>query len=153
MKKLASLSISNVDHFLEVGEIELPEGDDTFWFRVVQTGGPSPWNFSYGLLSWITDEGRELGTVNVYPHSEGEVFRLFNGRKPSLNTGLVCFEPRNYNLAWLKTSGLTLDLDIFWTSGTSGGTGGRGTGVVAAGFANEEEPWKIRQRDDFAVLT
>ena len=153
MKKLASLSISNVDHFIEVGEVILPDGHDVLWFRVVQTGGPSPWNFSYGLLSWITDEGRELGTVNVYPHSEGEVFRLFNGRKPSFNTGLVSFEPRNYNLAWLKTSGLTLDLDIFWDSGTSSGGIGEGAGAVASGFDNEGEPWKIRKRENFAVLT
>lgn len=107
---------------VDIGEFVLGEGDDTIWFRVTSAPqGGCPWPWSYGLLTWISDEGRELGTVKINGVCEGEVFRLGNGRSPSLRTGRFSFTPRSYNLAWVKL-GHPWSLTIEAISGSTAGS-------------------------------
>ena len=89
---------------ISVGDFSIEDGDDTIWVKMTSaaTEGECAWPWSYGLLTWITDEGRELGTVKVNGVCEGEVFRLGNGLPPQLRTGRVEFTPRSYNLQWIK---------------------------------------------------
>ena len=109
---------------ITVGTAFLDEQDDTIWIKVTSaSSGGCPWPWSYGLVTWITEEGRELGTVKVNGVCEGEVFRLGVGRAPSLRTGRLTFEPRSYNLAWIKL-GNPWTLTFEWVSGQSGGGGG-----------------------------
>ena len=121
---------------ITVGQVDLGDDDDTIWIKV--TSSPTsdcPWPWSYGLLTWISDSGRELGTVKINGVCEGEVFRLGNGRTPSERTGRLSFTPRSYNLAWIEL-GHPWTLTFEWVAGQSGGTGGRTAGAVINSFVD-----------------
>ena len=122
---------------VDVGAFFLNEGDDTIWLKVTSApSGDCPWPWSYGLLTWITENGRELGTVKVNGVCEGEVFRLGVGRPPSLRSGRIFFTPRAYNLAWVKL-GNPWSLTISAVSGqTNGGGGGQRAGAVINSFVD-----------------
>ena len=122
---------------IQVGTAFLGERDDTFWIKVTSSSSSDcPWPWSYGLLTWITEEGRELGTVKVNGVCEGEVFRLGNGRAPLLRTGILSFEPRSYNLSWIEL-GHPWTLTFEWVSGQSGSGGGAQiTGAVVNSFVD-----------------
>ena len=84
-----------------IGSFSLEEGDDTLWVRLTQLETrTSPW--SYGILSWRSPEGHELGSVKAYGNLEGEVYRLGVGRTPSVRDGVITFTPRGFNLAWIR---------------------------------------------------
>lgn len=102
-----------------IGTVTLAAGEDTLWVRCQQQGGISPWPYGYGLLTWQTTEGRELGTAKVYGHHESEVFRLGVGLSPVERTGMLVLEPRSYNLRWIRTSGELWRLGFHVRSGTS----------------------------------
>ena len=88
---------------IDIGEVVLNEGDDTIWIKVTSLpSGGCPWPWSYGLLTWITENGRELGTVKINGVCEGEVFRLGVGLSPLLRTGRLSFTPRSYNTRWVE---------------------------------------------------
>jgi hypothetical protein len=131
---LGSISCTAMTHRLKVADLTLPEGADSLWVRVAQIGGTSPWPYGYGLLSFQSDGGRELGTIKVYGHQEGETFRLSNGLEPQHRAGALWFEPRSFNLRWLETSGATWVLSFSSFAGTSGGGGG--VGAFAGGFVD-----------------
>jgi hypothetical protein len=85
-----------------VGDFSIGEDHDTIWVRVTQTSGPGPWPFSYGILGWQSDQGFELGSIKCYGEPTGEVFRLGIGRPPLLRDGRLIFDPRSFNLAWVR---------------------------------------------------
>jgi hypothetical protein len=117
---------------IDVGPVALGDDDDTIWIRV--TSAPQsdcPWPWSYGLLTWISDNGRELGTIKINGVCEGEVFRLGVGRAPSLRTGRLSFTPRSYNLSWVKL-GNPWTLTFEAVSGVTNGGGGGGNQTVGA---------------------
>ena len=74
-----------------VGAFSLDEGHDTIWIRVTQLNGDGPWPFSYGILSWKTTQGSELGSVKAYGETDSEVFSIGVGRPPLLRTGFITF--------------------------------------------------------------
>jgi len=118
-----------------VGTFDLGEGHDTLWIKVTSApSGDCPWPWSYGLFTWISTEGRELGTVKINGVCEGEVFRLGVGRSPLVRTGVLQFEPRSYNLAWIKLGHpWTLTFEV--SSGiTNNGGGGQTPGAVINSF-------------------
>ena len=135
---------------VEIGEFVLGAEDDTIWIKVTsapQSGCPWPW--SYGLLTWITDNGRELGTVKVNGVCEGEVFRLGVGRAPLLRTGRFSFTPRSYNLAWVNL-GNPWTLTFEAVSGTTAGGGGTQTiGAVSNSFVDTSDNGLSLVRVDF----
>ena len=83
----------------------------------------TPWPWSYGILGFRTSNGYELGSVKAYPEVDSEVFRLGIGRPPSERSGLLTFEPRSFNLAWIK-NGYPMSLKFECASGTTGGGSG-----------------------------
>lgn len=85
-----------------VGDFSLDADQDTIWIKVTSLSPPTPWPWSYGILSWQSSDGHELGSVKAYSEQLGEVFRLGVGLPPSQRTGRITFEPRSYNLAWIK---------------------------------------------------
>ena len=104
---------------IDIGEAVLEEGDDTIWIKVTSLpSGGCPWPWSYGLLTWITDNGRELGTVKINGVCEGEVFKLGVGLAPLLRTGRLSFTPRSYNLRWVEL-GHPWTLSFSWRTGNS----------------------------------
>lgn len=103
-----------------VGSFSMAEGHDTLWVRMTLESPATPWPWSYGILGFLTPQGYELGSVKAYAEAESEVFRLGIGRPPSVRNGLLTFEPRSFNLGWIK-KGNPLTLKFECASGTSGG--------------------------------
>jgi hypothetical protein len=132
-QSVGSVAVGPNDLRVTVGAVTLAAGADTLWVRCVQQGGQSPWPYGFGLLSWQTTEGRELGTAKVFGHLEGEVFRLGVGLSPVERGGVLVLEPRSYNLRWLRVSGEIWRLGFYVQSGASS-SGGAGT--FAAGFVS-----------------
>jgi hypothetical protein len=90
------------DRAVQVGSFDLAPGQDTLWVRITQITTPEYWPWSYGILSWRSASGLELGSAKAYSTQLGEVFRLGVGLPPSDRNGSIWFEPRGYNLGWIK---------------------------------------------------
>lgn len=117
---LGEITVGPNDLRVVVGSFSIEEGDDTIWFQITQTSPRTAWPWSFGILSWQTSDGRELGSVKAYTETSGEVVRLGVGRKPRQRTGSVIYEPRSFNLSWIK-KGNPLTLAFSATSGASSG--------------------------------
>lgn len=131
---VGSVTVSAGTEEVSVGAVSLAAGDDTLWVRVTQQGGESPWPWGFGLLAFVTTEGRELGTAKVFGHHEGEVFRLGVGLPPVERSGQLVFRPRAYSLAWIKAGNQNWNLAFEARSGTTGGGGG--VSSYAGGFVS-----------------
>lgn len=136
---------------VDIGEFVLGAEDDTIWVKVTSApSGDCPWPWSYGLLTWISDSGRELGTVKINGVCEGEVFRLGVGRTPSIRTGRLSFTPRSYNLAWVQL-GHPWTLKFEAVSGvTNGGGGSQTVGAVVNSFVDTADNGLSLVRVDFS---
>lgn len=84
-----------------LGTFSLNTEDDCIWFRLTQDN-PGPWPWSYGIIGWRTSFGYELGSKKCYSNIYGEVTQLSCGLPPLERTGVITFEPRSFNLAWVK---------------------------------------------------
>lgn len=111
------------DTAVQVGSFDLAAGQDTIWVRITQLNDPADWPFSYGILSWRNANGSPLGSIKAYSNRFGEVFRLGNGLPPSDGVGSIWFEPRGFNLAWLK-AGFPWQLQFEAQAGASDLTSG-----------------------------
>ena len=69
------------------------------------------------MLTWVTSEGRELGSTKIHGPCEGEVFILGNGRAPLDRAGSIRIYPRAYNLKWIDL-GYPWTLDFKFETGT-----------------------------------
>ena len=122
-----------------IGSFLMGVDHDTLWVRMTQenTSPNSPW--SYGILSWKTSNGFELGSTKAYGETESEVFRLGIGRPPYERSGMLTFEPRGFNLGWIK-NGYPWTLKFEAASGiTSGGGGGLRVGAVINSFVDTSD--------------
>ncbi len=99
---LGSLTFTPDDTDRVVGSFSIGDDDDTIWIRVESETPPTPWPWSYGILGWKTEQGYELGSVKAYSDEAGQVFRLGVGLQPVVRTGVITFEPRSFNLNWVK---------------------------------------------------
>ena len=111
------------DKAVQVGEFDLAAGQDTIWVKITQLNNPGDWPWSYGILSWRNANGTPLGSIKAYSNRLGEVFRLGNGLPPSDGTGSIWFEPRGFNLGWLK-AGFPWELQFEAQAGASHMTSG-----------------------------
>ena len=124
-----------------VGSFDLDQGDDTIWVDVVALTADDFWPWSYGILSWKTDRGYELGSTKAYTEKPGEIFRLGVGRAPRLRSGVLIYEPRSFNLGWIK-KGNELTLSFTASSGKSGGGGEGGAGNTSVAFPVVGGNWR-----------
>lgn len=99
---LGTKTITPDDTRIVVGGFSLAEGDTHLWVKITSQSFPDPWPWSYGILGWKTSAGYELGTVKAYSDTTGEVVRLGTGLPPVVRSGSITFEPRSFNLAWIK---------------------------------------------------
>ena len=125
-KPVGSVEVGPQDREVLVGSFNLNAGDDTIWVKVKQLNPPDVWSYSYGLLTWRSDKGQELGTIKVYGDVDAEVFRLTVGLPPQSLEGSLYFTARAYNRRWIA-----VDKPPIWSlsfeaqSGvTTGGGGG-----------------------------
>ena len=119
-----------------IGSFSMGADHDTLWVRITQLSDQpnNPW--SYGILSWKTSNGYEIGSEKVYGQTASEVFRLGIGRPPYERNGSITFDPRGFNLGWLR-SGYPWALRFQAASGTtSGGGGGQRAGAVINSFVD-----------------
>ena len=119
-----------------IGSVSLEPGDDTIWVRITQNQAPGPWPWSYGILGWRTAFGYELGTTKAFAEREGAVQRLGVGLQPVERTGVLTFEPRSFNLAWIK-KGNPWTLTFEAQTGVQVAAGG---GSVSFGVTSERGP-------------
>ena len=90
------------DKQVVIGSISLEPGEDTIWVRITQNQPTGPWPWSYGILGWRSSFGYELGTTKAFAEPQSAVQRLGVGLQPVERTGVLTFEPRSFNLAWIK---------------------------------------------------
>ena len=108
---VGEFTVGPTDTIVEVGSFDMEEGDDTIWFEVQRTSPSGSWPWSYGILSWRSSFGNELGSCKAYASEDGEVYKLTVGKEPRSREGTVYYEPRAYNLAWIKKDNeLTLSI-------------------------------------------
>jgi len=120
------------DDLVVVGSFTLDEDADTLWVEITQDQVTGPWPWSYGVLGFRSAFGYELGTVKAFSKPEGVVQRLGVGRPPLERSGVITFQPRSFNLAWIRQGNP-------WTlsfAAESGVTSGSGVGVVSNSFVN-----------------
>jgi len=115
---VGSFTVGPDDDIVEVGDFTMEEGDDTIWFEVQRTSPDNGWPWSYGILSWRSSFGLELGSCKAYTSTHGEVYKLTVGKEPRSREGTVYYEPRAYNLAWIKKD-YDLTLSIAAESGVT----------------------------------
>lgn len=134
---LGTKTVTPDDTIVSVGGFSLEEGDTHLWVKITSLSAPDPWPWSYGILGWQTSEGYELGTTKAYSEQSGEVFRLGSGLSPVVRSGFITFEPRSFNLAWIKR-GNPWTLKFEAQSGVlqSPGLGGA---VVSNSFVNSSD--------------
>jgi len=135
--QLGEVSVTGADTRVVIGPFSIKEGDDTIWVQTEQTSPVGPWPWSYGILTWQSSFGRELGSTKAYTAQAGEVCRLGVGRAPRSRTGRIIYEPRSFNLAWVK-EGYPLTLAFSAVSGpTTSESGGR-----SVAFPIDGHSWK-----------
>lgn len=123
-QSVGSIAVGPQDRQVLVGSFSLKPGDNTVWIRVTQTSPPDVWSYSYGLLTWKSSNGKELGTVKVYGDLDSEVFTLGVGLPPTLTQGSFYFTPRAYNRRWIDAALPPIwALDFEARSGVTGGSG------------------------------
>jgi len=101
-QRIGQLTFTPEDLTTVVGSFSIGPEDDTIWIRVISEQPPTPWPWSYGILGWKTNGGYELGTCKAYSDEAGQTFKLGVGLVPQLQSGQITFEPRGYNLGWIK---------------------------------------------------
>lgn len=126
--ELGSVSITASDLYVDLGPVVMGIDDDTIWLHVTQTSPTENWKYSFGIASFISSEGAELGSTKVYGNQLGEVYALGVRRPPLDRTGFIRFRPRHYNLQWVALDASpNWSLDFQWESGQSG------SGVLSLG--------------------
>lgn len=96
------IDVGPLDKNVLVGPFLMEPEDDTIWIKITQTSPSDVWTYSYGLLTWRTVQGQELGTIKVYGDTDSEVFALGVGLPPSERYGDFIFTPRAYNRRWIS---------------------------------------------------
>ena len=99
--RVGSVTVGPASQAITFGQIEVPpQGGIEMQCR--QTSVDHGFKFAYGLLSFESVLGRELGTVKCWPVPEWTAFRLGEGLSSLSRAGSLVFEPRSYNLRWVK---------------------------------------------------
>ena len=125
-----------------IGSVSLEPGDDTVWVRITQNQATGPWPWSYGILGWRSAFGYELGTTKAFAEPQGAVQRLGVGLQPVERTGVLTFEPRSFNLSWIKKGNpWSLTFEAQTGVQVAGGAGGGVTFQVTSDFG--DIPWTL----------
>ena len=149
-KPVGTVAVGPQDRQVLVGSFSMASGDDTIWIKIKQNSPTDVWSYSYGLLTWRTDKGQELGTIKVYGDVDGEVFRLSVGLPPESRDGNFYFTARAYNRRWIQIDNPPIwELSFQAQSGstTSNGSpsfGTRATLGVLADLANAGVSYAIK---------
>lgn len=132
-----------------IGSFSLAEGHDTLWIRITQMDGAINPPFSFGVLGWRSSNGYELGTIKAWGKNEPAIYRLGVGRAPSDRNGSIIFNPRGFNLGWIK-SGKPWTLRFSAASGKTAGVPAQTAGAVINSFVDTSDNGLSLVRVDFS---
>jgi hypothetical protein len=93
-----------------VGNVEVPTTGGLPVRVMTTTNYPFKWG--YCLLSYQSPYGRELGTIKVWPRAELTQYLLGDGFSVNGTVGQLVFEPRTWNLRWIK-AGFAVTVAVF----------------------------------------
>ena len=108
-QSIGSINVGPTTTEAVVGPIEVPTYGGVE-IKLRQTSF-TPFRWGYGLLSYRSQNGLELGTIKVYPRMEFSNYLLGAGLRVDDNIGELIFEPRSYNLRWVL-AGFSLSLEV-----------------------------------------
>lgn len=128
-QSIGSINVGPTSTEVVVGPIEVPTYGGVE-LKIRQTSF-TPFRWGYGLLSFRSDQGLELGTMKVWPRMEFSHYKLGAGLGVVSNYGVLVFEPRSFNLRWIL-AGFSLSLQILADIGTDLPS----DRVLADGFSN-----------------
>ena len=148
-RTIGQFTVSPGSTRLEIGFYDLDPGDDTIWVNLQRIGGDDSWPWSYGIVGWRTPFGYELGSVKAYTELSGQVSRLTVGCLPRSSIGVLTYEPRSYNLAWIK-KGNPLTLETSVASVRSADVGVPAGASIA--FSVEGKTWTYSAQDGLTQL-
>ncbi len=98
---IGSVTVGPDTNRATVGPITVPVAGGVA-VKLRQTSPTNPFRFAYGLLSFESANGRELGTLKVWADQVFTAYRLGEGLTALSQSGSLVFEPRSYNLRWVK---------------------------------------------------
>jgi hypothetical protein len=106
---IGSVTVSPATTEVVVGSITVPTTGG-LQVKMLQTTS-APFQFGYGLLSYRSTYGKELGIIRVWPRTEFTSYWMGEGLTVVDNQGLLVFEPRTWNLRWVE-AGFPLSIDF-----------------------------------------
>ena len=137
MNYLGQITVTATSGEQKIADFNLEDKQDAIWLRATQIQPSTNWAFAYGLVYWKSSNGRELGTVKCYSHTESEIFLLTEHRVPSSLEGALYFMPRAYNRLWINAhKDEVWKLDFSAEAGKATPPGG--LGVISNSFAFED---------------
>ena len=149
-QSVGTVNVGPQDREVLVGSFSLEEEDDTLFLRITQNSPDTPWNYSYGLVTFRSSVGQELGTTKVYGSVYGESYRLGIGLPPLERSGSIYFTPRSYNRAWISIADPPKwNLEFEAQSGVTAGSGS-GVPLVVNTFARAGGPQLRMVQIDFS---
>lgn len=109
-QRIGSITVGPDSDEVQVGQIQVPpQGGIELMVR--QTSPYQGFKYAFGLVSFRSALGLELGTVKCWPVREWTAFKLGDGLSSLSRSGALVFEPRSYNLQWIKR-GFSLALEF-----------------------------------------
>lgn len=99
--RIGSITVRPESDEVVVGPIQVPpQGGVELMVRETSPG--YGFRFAYGIVSFRSAQGRELGTAKCWTRPEWTSFRLGAGLTSVFPSGVLLFEPRSYNLRWIR---------------------------------------------------
>ena len=135
--QINAVTFSPTDDLVVVGAFNLAEQADTLWIRITQISPDSQNNFAYGIVSWQSDNGRELGSTKAYGTTVGEVYQLPVTKAPGSRQGSIVFMPRLYNLKWIRDNNVSWRLSFEAASGRLNSAAANDGANAVAGVASD----------------
>ena len=108
-QSIGTINVGPTSTEVVVGPIEVPTYGGVE-IKLRQTSF-TPFRWGYGLLSFRSDQGLELGTIKVWPREEFSHYKLGAVLGVVKNNGVLVFEPRSFNLRWIL-AGFSLSLQV-----------------------------------------
>lgn len=108
---IGSVSVTPTSGELIVGPVTVPP-QGGIEVRVKQTSAPRGFRFAFGLLSFVSPVGRELGVIKVWPDPIATDYRLGAGLSAQSRWGNLTFDARSFNLRWVD-AGYPLGISVW----------------------------------------
>lgn len=108
-QSIGTVTVSPTTTEAVVGPIEVPTYGGVE-LKIRQTSS-TPFRWGFGLLSFKSGNGYELGTIKVWPRPTFSNYKLGAGLGVVSNSGILVFEPRSFNLRWVL-AGFSLSLQV-----------------------------------------